>query len=133
MKRNFDTTFKQLNGDDLKDGGAATAGVDAVLSLKVVSVNSLLAPFEVDKNLSGEEKLRRYLLATKIHAGGEVDLTAEDISLLKLLIGRGYSALIVGQAFLMLESDASSADRHAVGNVTVHAHNVDTAIGVKIG
>jgi hypothetical protein len=105
MKRNFDFVFKNLNGTELKDGDSAAIGIDASLSLKSVSVNSLMATFEADKNLSGDEKLKRYLLAVKINAGSEVDLTAEEITLLKVLIGRSYPPLVVGQAYLYLEKD----------------------------
>lgn len=105
MKRNFDFVFKNLNGTELKDGDAAVAGLDAALSIKTAAVNSLMSTFEADRNLSGDEKLKRYQLAVKINGGGEVDLTAEEIALLKLLIGRAYPPLVVGQAYLLLEKD----------------------------
>jgi hypothetical protein len=106
MKRNFDHTLKTLDGSDVVDVAAIKDGVAPVLSMKTVAVNSLMATFEDDRNVSGDEKLNRYLLATRINAGGEVELNAEEILSLKKLIGRGYNALVVGQAFLFLEADA---------------------------
>lgn len=99
MKRNFDFVLKDLNGADLKQSA------DEVLTMKAVSITSLMGTHEADRNISGDEKLKRYLLAVKINAGGEVELTAEEIAQLKSLIGRAYGPIAVGPAFLFLEKD----------------------------
>ena len=99
MKINFANKFKNFNGDTLKDGESKKE-----LSLRDVCVDSLLA---VDKRetLDSEEKLKRYSLALGIFNGKKDSLSAEDIVLLKELIGKYYSTLIVGQALPMLDSD----------------------------
>ncbi len=77
-----------------------------VLTLKKVCVESLLASFGQGEKDTGEDKAKRYILAMKIHeAKKDVDdLEAEDISLLKELIGNNYGPLVVGQAHMMLEN-----------------------------
>ena len=72
--------------------------------MKQFCVESLLAVFEDERNLMGQEKLNRFILAKKIYEGeGEIEIPIEDISLLKKLVGKGYGALIVGQAWEILE------------------------------
>ena len=92
MKINFSQQLKNLKGEEIKD-----------LTLKVVSTEALLATFDDERALSGEEKAKRYLLATRVYANEELDLTVEEIAKLKQLIGKGYGPLIVGQAWEMLE------------------------------
>lgn len=75
-------------------------------TLKTACVNALYAQFEDEKGLSGEEKIKRYNLAEKIYAAKdkeEVDLKAEEITLLKNLIGKAYGALIVGRTYELLD------------------------------
>lgn len=79
-------------------------------TLRNLSENVLLSQ-EMDRagkprEMSGEEKCKRYDLAMRIHkatAKDLADLQVEEIALLKKLIGRGYSTLIVGQAFKILD------------------------------
>ena len=93
MKINFNQPIKNITGEDIKD-----------LTLKTVSVEALLATFDDERSLSGEEKAKRYLLATRIYANPEdIDLTVEEIAKIKQLIGKGYGPLVVGQAWEILE------------------------------
>lgn len=135
MKRNFDLVFKKFNGNDIQDGDALNEGITAALTLKATAVNSLMFSHEADKTTSGEEKLKRYLLATRINAGGMVEVSSEEISLLKMLIGRTYPTLVVGQALLFLEQDVIPTETTAkdvVLNATVTAENCETVVGVQI-
>lgn len=92
MKINFNQVIKNIKGEEIKD-----------LTLKSVSVEALLATFADEQSLSGEEKAKRYLLATRIYANDELDLPVEEVAKVKQLIGKGYGPLIVGQAWDMLE------------------------------
>ena len=95
MKINFNQPIKNIQGEEIKD-----------LTLKTVSVEALLATFSDEQSLSGEEKAKRYVLATRIYANPEeLDLTVEEIAKIKQLIGKGYGPLIVGQAWDMLEGN----------------------------
>ena len=95
MKINFNQPIKNIQGKEIKD-----------LTLKTVSVEALLATFSDEQSLSGEEKAKRYVLATRIYANPEeLGLTVEEIAKIKQLIGKGYGPLIVGQAWDMLEGN----------------------------
>jgi hypothetical protein len=94
----FGKGFKDAEDVEMKDtkGNAAT--------LRGVCVEALLASYEDERALAGEEKLKRWELAMKIKkAQDPADLSVEEISLIKKLIGKAYGALVVGQAWSMLE------------------------------
>ena len=76
----------------------------SIVTLGEVSENALLATFPDEQSLAGEEKMKRFALARKIHEQRKDPvLTAEDIALLKKLIGKAYNALVVGQAYGLLD------------------------------
>lgn len=100
MKIDVTQTFKTLSGQVLKDVDENKQAVDATLRLAIV--NSLLAPSKA-KEESGIEKVKKYELAKRVYVGGEVELSAEEITLIKEGIGRLFQPIIVGQAFDMLE------------------------------
>jgi hypothetical protein len=94
MKINFTAELKTLGGEPLQPP----------TTLKEVAVNILLTLLDDERNLPGEEKAKRSLLATRIYANPEnIDLTVEELALIKKLIGKAYTPLIVGQAWQMLE------------------------------
>ena len=100
MKRNFNTTLKTLDGKPIKEAD------DLDVTLSTVAVNALLAAYEDERNLAGDDKVKRFKLAQLINdADGEVEVTAEQVSLLKTLIAKGYTPLVVGQAYEILEGE----------------------------
>jgi hypothetical protein len=98
MRIDFDSQLFNLDGSHLKD---ITTGKERDALLKTVCVNALLGE---DKEDSGEEKLRRYRLGTRIYKGGVIEVTAEEVSLMKKLIGRFFPPLVAGQSLEMLEN-----------------------------
>ena len=99
MKINVNQELKTFGNETLKDGEGN------VFTLKGICATVLLGQPQNEK-ATGEEKMKRYDLAKKIWtAEGEVDLKAEDISLLKKLVGESYLPLIVGQVWAMLEGE----------------------------
>jgi hypothetical protein len=97
MKIKTDQSLKTLEGKEIKDGKNA-------ITLKNIMVEACLTNLKGDDGQSGEEKLKLYQLATKVQeAKKEIDLTIEEIALIKERIGRGYNILTVGQAWQMLE------------------------------
>lgn len=100
MKIDFDVKFKTFDGQDI-------AMRDKPATLKDISVESLMGLLEEEKNLSGEEKLKRYELALKIKDGGIIDISVEDIALIKKLTGKMFAPLIVGQAWKNLEGGSN--------------------------
>ncbi len=73
------------------------------VTLQSVCVNTLLATTQKDANISGTEKLKRFNLASKIQANDSVDLTAEEITLVKKRIGEISVPLVIGKAYELLE------------------------------
>lgn len=103
MKRNLNQVLVTLAGKPIPV--SAEPGSE-LLTLRTVSVNALLSSFDEERALPGAAKLERYQLATRINAAdGDIELSAEEVALLKQLIGKAYTVLVVGQAYLALEAD----------------------------
>ena len=96
MKIDFNVALKNLKGETLKDK-------EKDLTLKDVSANALLGNYQ-DEKIDGEEKLKRFLLATKIYeTNGELELNIDEIKMTKDLIAKGYSTLVTGRALEILD------------------------------
>lgn len=116
MKRNLQTPLHFLDGKPLVEAvktGTDETGKDIIeqrpITLAGIAVNALLAQHEDERALAGADKVKRYKLAQKIHdAAGEMDVTAEDVALLKTLIGKTYPPLLVGLAWQILEADPAA-------------------------
>ena len=88
-----DTEGKQI---EVKDGTPFT--------LRDAIKQALLAQFEDERNLTLEEKVKRYDLYQKVKdAVDPADFTSDEIVLIKKVVGKAYGVLIVGQAVKMLE------------------------------
>jgi hypothetical protein len=96
MKINFGQSLKELDGKAIKNG-------EKDLTLKAVACNALGAIFNDDQMLSGEEKAKRGLLAMRLYANPDIDLTIEELALTKKLIGKAYGPIVIAQAWAMLE------------------------------
>lgn len=86
---------EQPEGKECPDGKTITLG-------QVVR-GALYASFPDEQNLSLDEKVRRGDLAFAIRNGGDVPLKAEDIALMKRLVGKAYGPLIVWAAVRELD------------------------------
>lgn len=105
MKRDLRQKMFNLEGVELKNEKGTP------LTLCDVALNALLATFEDERALTGKEKADRYQLALKINKKpAEVDLTAEQMTLLKTLTGKAYGPLIVGQVYELLEQEPKVVD-----------------------
>jgi hypothetical protein len=67
--------------------------------------NAILAPYQDEQNLSGEEKLKRWKLALRIHDSEET-FTSEEITLMKSLAAKAFTTPIAAQIWLLLEGEA---------------------------
>jgi len=122
MKINLDHIFKTIKGEkltqpsqeqrvaalemQLKNHNIPLPQVPGTedMTLKEVCLAALQANFDDEKQLSATEKVARYSLATDIFkAKGSIELASEEITLLKKLIGKGFTVLIVGQAYELLD------------------------------
>lgn len=98
MKINFDTSIVDLYGEPIKqDGKLAT--------LEMVCCNALMANYTDEPDLSAVEKAKRFRIAKKVAGGGEVNLSTEEITELKKLVGKMYAPLVVGRAYEILDPD----------------------------
>lgn len=104
MKRNFSLPLNDIDGNPLVNNNLP-------FTLGSAAIGALLATFEDERHLPGEQKFQRYMLANKIHANPEaLEVSAEEIAMLKNLIGKAYTPIVVGPAFLALESDTGNGE-----------------------
>jgi len=101
MKVDVNVVLKTLDGKGLKDNDGNDNVVDA--TLKMAIINALLSPVQKE---SGVDKVNKYELAKRVYSTTVdelVELSAEDITLIKNRIGEVYPPLIVGQIYNLLE------------------------------
>jgi hypothetical protein len=72
-------------------------------------IRALMQVFKGEEDLSGEQKLNRYNLASRIKSANKrstlVHLMVEEIAEIKKVVTKYYGPIIVGQVFPMLEGD----------------------------
>ena len=98
MKVNVTKVIKDFNGNAIKDG-------EADVIARPLLVNALTLLGQDDKELSGDDRFKRYKLAIKITDNDEVDLTSEEVSHIKGIVGKMFQPLIVGRLFDILEGN----------------------------
>ncbi len=93
MKININQVLTQLNGQPIKDTDESGKAVDA--TVRNALVNAVLLP---EQNEKGTQKVLKYELAKKIYQAKEdVEVTAEEVVMLKRVVGEAFAPLIVGQ------------------------------------
>ena len=97
MKIDFNTKIKNLDGTAIKNKKKD-------LTARYFATEALLALADTEKNLSGEEKFKRGQLAEKIYMKDVVDLTVEEISLVKKMVGKVFNSLVVLRMYKILEN-----------------------------
>src|SRR5271163_139064 len=78
------------------DGKALPNG-EKKLTLGDVSGGALMALLDEDKNATGQDKYKLFVLAQKVMSNK--DMTVEDITLIKTRIGKAYAPGVVGPAW----------------------------------
>jgi len=96
MKLDFGKVLTGFDGKPIKFNDR-----DATLGL--VAVEALCAVYQDEKDLTGEEKVKRATLAEVAYQGNGVDVSVEDIALIKRLIGKAYGPLVVKKAYDIIE------------------------------
>lgn len=101
MKVDFGRIMRTLDGEPLMDGAP---GKSKHVTVGVAVVNALLME-NPDEKVSGTEKVSRFNLARRIQngEGDSVEVTAEEISTMKDLVGKLYAPIVVGQVWEHLE------------------------------
>lgn len=96
MKLDFSTAIRDLNGKPIQEG-------ETIITLGSVCSNALLALHPDEQTLPGEVKVRRFQLAVKIYNGGEQDVSVEELSILKTMVGKHYLPIVVGRVYEIIE------------------------------
>lgn len=78
---------------------------DAFVTLHEVCTTALMANSK--EEINGESKYKAYCIYKKLELK-EIELTAEEISVIKKRVGEFYSPIIVGQAWDILEGKVVS-------------------------
>lgn len=76
---------------------------DKIATLGKIVRAALYASFPDEQNLSLDEKLRRGDLAQQITGVSEIKIKAEDIALMKKVVGKAYGPLVVWSAVRELD------------------------------
>ncbi len=111
MKVNFDAEIKNLNDETIFLPRGKDKDVEVPLTLAGVAIGALCNLTEKDRAMTGEKKFELYVLAVIIKQGGEIDLKAKDIMLLKDRIGQINTPLIVGRAYELLEPEEANSGK----------------------
>lgn len=101
MLINFNAAIVNIDGTPRTTMGKLDKVPRPVL-LKDIVIPALLNRLDGEGHTSGEEKFKHYQLAERIIAGGQVDLTPEEVVLVKERVGLGYGADVVGPAYKLL-------------------------------
>lgn len=116
MKRNFNQPLKYFDGKTLvrtEPAGTDEAGnpvsAHVPITLKSSAIDALLAVVEDERGLAGTEKQKRCALSQRIYeSDAEIDITSEELALVKTLIGKVHPPLLVGLAWKILEADPAA-------------------------
>jgi hypothetical protein len=94
----FSTVMTDMDGQPLPTSQSDKTPV----TLGTVADTALLNSFPDEKDIGGDEKVHRFTLAVLVKSG-KVDLTVENITLIKTVIAKAYGPLIVGRAWAILD------------------------------
>jgi hypothetical protein len=113
MKVKVTQVLHDLEGFPLRD--AAVTSTDGKIlrperdfTLRKACTEALQALNLAGDATDGEERYKRFLLAMKIMSADEVDLTAEEITKLKRVIGLAFGAVVVGRCYEILDPAPSA-------------------------
>ena len=98
----FTAPIMQIDGS--KPMHETTDEKSPVLTLATVAENALLASYQDEANLSGDEKIKRFLIAEKIAKDPkDPKLGLDELALIKKLVAKAYNPLITGDMWKALD------------------------------
>jgi len=104
MKYNMEEELVGFDGKPITEGeDDSPVTLGKVLMMACVNANP-------QEHKTGEDKLKIYRLLQTVHAGGDVELTAEEVALLKELVGVIYGVGMVGAVYDCLEKERPTKD-----------------------
>lgn len=78
-------------------------GTEEPMTVRLASTRALTAVHRDEVGLTGDDKLKRFKLALRITDEGEPDLEAEEIVMVKLMVGKMYGPVVIGRVWKALE------------------------------
>ncbi|KKN29313.1 hypothetical protein LCGC14_0845230 [marine sediment metagenome] len=100
MKIDISKLLKGLDGKPL-------VNQEEELTLGNVMGTALLMVY-TDEQIGGDVKYKRHQIAQRLYGQKTIELSIEEIALIKDLIGKAYGPTVVGPAFDMLEGSGKS-------------------------
>lgn len=91
MKIDLSQVFKNFDGSPFIEN-------DKKITLGAVACNALQLPYDDESNITGDEKAKRGALAMRIYGEESAEIEVEDVALIKKLIDKMGTPLIVHQA-----------------------------------
>jgi hypothetical protein len=79
------------------------------MTLGLAVSHALFATYEDERDLTGDEKWSRGALAARIRDDEAAELTAEEVTVIKRLVGRLYNVAIITWAMPLLDPAAKPA------------------------
>jgi len=95
MKRDLNQVMTDLNGDEFADKA----------TLKLMCFSALATPMQEDGAIPMDKKMKQYSLVQKVNAGGIIDLTAEEIALIKERASKLFPLIAFGRMVELLEAE----------------------------
>jgi hypothetical protein len=95
----FTKPLVSFDGKVMKQSDAKDAPILTLWDVSVVALETLL---EDDRTLPGIDKFKRDQLARKIYLRSNVEVSPEDIALIRGRIGKVYGPAVIGAAWPML-------------------------------
>ena len=93
---NLSAILLDITGKQIKQAEVAqTVGSIAVEALQIFDTR--------DTAITGDEKVKRWKLACRIHGQDQAEISIEEAKLIKDLVGKYYGPVIVGQVWESLE------------------------------
>jgi len=100
----LDGSTPMVTGRQICQMCGQVVGESEPMTVQVAATRSLTASFRDEQSLPGDEKVTRFHLALKLTDEDEPDLKAEDIVLIKKLVGKMYGPVTVGRVWAILDT-----------------------------
>lgn len=97
MKIDLMHTFNGVDGEPLVENGKP-------LTVGKIITNAIMGSYEQDKTLTGEHKADLFSLwFDKVKDKDKTDFTSKEVELIRKRVGYGYSPIVVGQIYKLIE------------------------------
>jgi hypothetical protein len=100
--KNLNAVINDLSGKPIQESETS------LLTLRSAIVKALAfehAPEQGRPQVSGEDRFKRWSIANKVQNAGEsVELTAEEVALIKKQVGDAFLMVVVGPVWSLLEA-----------------------------